>query len=679
MNKLLSSTLLISFGLVAGYFLQPFVNDQLQSAGLTPFGQDSAEGDNNGQSSEDNILYWVAPMDANYRRDKPGKSPMGMDLVPVYADEGSEDGVVKISPVVQNNLGVRIDTVSKGKFNREISTVGYIAFDEEKLFHLHTRVEGWVEKLDAKSVGAQIKKGQKLFELYSPTLVNAQEEYLTALKSNNKILINASRDRLISLGVSKQHADQLDRTRKVQQRIDYFARSDGFIENLNIREGMFIKPAMDVLTIGQIDTVWVIAEVFERQSGWVSKGQSVDMTVASYPGKTWQGVVDYIYPVLEPKTRTLRVRIRFENPDQRLKPNMFSRLTIHSKFNADTLFVKREAIIRNGQMERVVKALGDGKFQSVAVKTGSESGDFIEIIKGLNEGDRVVTSAQFLIDSESSLSASFERMQEPMAQEKTMMATAEPPKNKVWIDGEVTNVMAGHSMLTISHPAVTDWGWPAMVMDFPVDKGISLNSIKAKQGIRFQVEKHENGSIKVIAIDGLDKKMAASKKLPDNQVWIDGKVSKLLADNKLTIAHPAVSAWGWPAMVMDFPVDESLPLNSIKPDQSIRFLVEKYSNGSIKIIDIDGLDKKAAASKKMPENQAWIKGKILNIMQPESKLTLQHGPVKAWRWPSMEMDFPVSTSLSLKSLKINEQYHFLVEKHSSGSIEIIQMNKEGQQ
>ena len=416
MNKLLSSFILVCLGLVAGYFGQPFINEHLQTAGLMD--SQEADGDGSGKSGEKKIQYWVAPMDANYRRDKPGKSPMGMDLVPVYEDAGGEDGVVKISPVVQNNIGVRISDVKRGRLDREISTVGYISFDEEKLYHLHTRVEGWVEKLIVKATGDVVKKGQKLFEIYSPSLVNAQEEYLNALKSKNQILIAASRERMGALGLTSGQIKQLGKTRKAQQRIAYLAKEDGFIEKLEIREGMFVKPAMNVLTIAQIDTVWVIAEVFERQSGWVKAGQTVDMSVAAYPDKIWKGTVDYIYPILDEKTRTLRVRIRFDNKDELLKPNMFSRLTIQSSFDNDTLFVKREAIIRNGQMERVVKALGGGKFLSVAVKTGSESGDYIEVIKGLEESDRIVTSAQFLIDSESSLTASFERMEEPMEMNK---------------------------------------------------------------------------------------------------------------------------------------------------------------------------------------------------------------------------------------------------------------------
>lgn len=506
MNKLLTGVILIGAGLAVGYMSQPFIQQQLQSAGILSSAEDDGS---SAVSGEKKILYWVAPMDANYQRDKPGKSPMGMDLVPVYADEGGDDGVVKISSVVQNNLGVRIGTVKKGLLDREINTVGYIQFDEEKLYHLHTRVEGWVEKLDVKAMGDVVKTGQKLFELYSPALVNAQEEYVTALKSGNRILINASKERLLSLGLTPGQIKTLAKTRKIEQRIAYFSKHDGFIVDMKVREGMFVKPSMDVLTIGQIDTVWVIAEVFERQSGWVKKGQTVDMTVAAYPGQSWKGLVDYIYPVLDKKTRTLKVRIRFNNPEQQLKPNMFSQLVIHSSLNKETLYVKREAIIINGTMERVVKALGDGKFLSVAVKTGTESGDSIAILKGLKEGDKIVTSAQFLIDSESSLTAAFDRMEEPTDVEKSD-AGADSKNNankkQVWIEGKIVDVMAKHNMLTIQHKAVPEWGWPDMLMDFPVKTSINIATLNANDPINFLVEKHDDGSIEVIKIAQEDAK-----------------------------------------------------------------------------------------------------------------------------------------------------------------------------
>ncbi|MBV1883264.1 MAG: efflux RND transporter periplasmic adaptor subunit [Pseudomonadales bacterium] len=393
----------------------------LLSYSLGAFDSDSYNRGSNDQSLESKKkedkaapLYWVAPMDANYRRDKPGQSPMGMDLVPVYADADTlsdKPGTVKISPLVENNLGVRIKPVIKSPLTLTIATVGYVTFDEKTLSHFHSRVDGWVEQLSVVSQGDSVKKGQKIFELYSPELVNAQEEYLAALNTKNRGLIHASKKKLDSLGVSSKQINQLKKNNQANQRLSFYADQDGYIATLNVREGSFIKPAKKVLSIGSLKSVWVIAEVFERQTSWLLEGQTVIMTTDSFPGRQWKGEVDYIYPVLNSKTRTLQARIHFRNEDEQLKPNMFARLTIHTKSIPDALSIPREAIIHSAQMDRAVKALGDGKFRSVRIETGVEVGNRVQILKGLAEGENVVTSAQFLIDSESSIDAELSRIE----------------------------------------------------------------------------------------------------------------------------------------------------------------------------------------------------------------------------------------------------------------------------
>jgi membrane fusion protein, copper/silver efflux system len=505
MNKLLSGLILVTLGAATGYLAQQHISDILESSGLVK----SSNMKSARSSGEKEILYWVAPMDANYRRDEPGKSPMGMDLVPVYADDGNtDDGVVKISSSVENNLGVRVSPVHKGTLSRNINTVGYVNFDEEKIFHVHSRVEGWVERLQVKSVGQTVKKGQKLFELYSPDLVNAQEEFLTALKSKNNTLINASQSRLGFLGVGDSQINNLKKTRKVQERIDIYSKYDGFINELNIREGMFIKPATDVLSIGQIDTVWVIAEVFEQQSGWINIGQKVDMEVGALPGKSWQGTVDYIYPVLDSKTRTLQVRVRFDNSDEQLKPNMYAKLNIHAQTEQETLFIPREALIRSGTMDRVVKSLGGGEYLSVAVKTGIESGSAVEILKGLKADEKIVTSAQFLIDSESSLTASFERMQDPTSTDKEItmqMPVAIKPvaaldNSQAWVKGIINSIDLQQSRVNVNHEPVEVWGWPSMMMDFPVSKSVDITQFSIGQSMQFLVKKLDSGGIQIINV-----------------------------------------------------------------------------------------------------------------------------------------------------------------------------------
>ena len=362
------------------------------------------------------ILYWVAPMDANFRRDEPGKSPMGMDLVPVYADEiDGQPGVVAIDATIVNNLGVRTARVQRGQLSQRIETVGYVAYDEDTVQHVHTRVDGWIEKLATKATGDPVEKGQLLFELYSPTLVNAQEEYLIALRSANRLLLNASKERLAALGVTGSEIARLDKERTVRRRVRVYAEADGVIAHLGVREGIFVTPATEIMSVAELDKVWVLAEVFERQAAWVKPGQSAMVELDYLPGEMWHGNVDYVYPELDPKTRTLKVRLRFDNAAQTLRPNMFARVTIQGDNVGEMVHVPREALIRGGSINRVVLALGEGRFKAQPVQIGIESGDRVAIRKGISAGDLVVVSGQFLIDSESNIESALARMQDDSA------------------------------------------------------------------------------------------------------------------------------------------------------------------------------------------------------------------------------------------------------------------------
>ncbi len=359
------------------------------------------------------VLYWIAPMDPNYRRDEPGKSPMGMDLIPVY-EEGSDEehgiGAIKISPDVVHNLGVQIAEVQTGVIHSEIKTVGYVKYDEEQLKHIHPRVEGWVEKLHIKASGDPVKKDQPLYELYSPQLVNAQEEYLLALNRNNKSLIKAAENRLKALQISNAFIEQLKQHRKVTHAITFYAPQGGVVDNLNVREGFYVKPGTTLMSIGKLDKVWVEVEIFARQASLVKEGLPVSMTLDYLLGKQWLGEVDYVYPSIDPKTRTLRVRLRFNNQDRILKPNMFAEVKIFADSKKQFLLVPNEAVIRTGTRNVVVLALGKGYFKSVAVELGVSDKNYIAITAGLKAGDQIVVSAQFLLDSESSKTSDFKRM-----------------------------------------------------------------------------------------------------------------------------------------------------------------------------------------------------------------------------------------------------------------------------
>ena len=357
------------------------------------------------------VLYWVAPMDPNYKRDKPGKSPMGMDLIPVYENEQQETGSeVVIAPGVVQNLGVRTATVERSKLWRRVSTVGFVDYDESKLSHIHLRTQGWIESLTVQSEGDRVQKGQLLFKLYSPELVNAQEELLQALTIGNTTLINASKQRLLALGVPSSEIKRLNKERIARQTISYYAPQDGVVSSLKVRDGMFVKPENQIATLADLSTVWVTAEIFERQSSWVEVGQPAEVRFYYLPGKKYEGQVEYVYPNLDPMTRALTVRLKFDNPGETLKPNMFGDVYIFSGAKENIIVVPRESVIRTGTSERVILAKGEGRFEPREVVTGIESGDWVEIQNGLNAGEDVVISGQFLIDSEASTKASFTRM-----------------------------------------------------------------------------------------------------------------------------------------------------------------------------------------------------------------------------------------------------------------------------
>ena len=334
-----------------------------------------------------------------------------MDLIPVYAGGvAAQPGTVSIDPTTVNNLGVRTAAAELGSLSRLIDTVGYVGYDEEGLTHIHTRVDGWIEKLSITSTGDPVEKGQPLFELYSPTLVNAQEEFLVALRSGNAALERASRERLAALGMTAQEIDRLARERTVRQRIRVFAERDGVVAHLGVREGIFVTPATNVISIAELDRVWVLAEVFERQAAWVEAGQQATVRLDYLPGRTWEGQVDYVYPELDPNTRALKVRLHLDNEGVALRPNMFARVTIEGAPGDANVHVPREAVIRGGKVDRVVLDLGDGRYRAQPVVLGIESGDRVAIRQGIEAGDRVVTSAQFLIDSESNIASALQRM-----------------------------------------------------------------------------------------------------------------------------------------------------------------------------------------------------------------------------------------------------------------------------
>ncbi len=358
------------------------------------------------------ILYWKAPMDPNYHSDKPGKSPMGMDLVPVYADENSGEAAsdVKIAPEVVDSLGVRTAEVRRGTLSRRLDLVGYVGYDQDTITSVNSRAAGWVEKLGVKSAGDTVHAGQVLYALFSPKMATAEREYLTALASGSRPLIAASRDRMRALGFTATQIERLAHTHKVSENVLRRADSSGVLMSLGVSEGAYVMPATQIMKLADLHTVWVLVEVDESDAALLHKGQKADAVFDAFPGEHWHGVVDYVYPDVSTSTRTIKARLRFPNPDLRLQPNMYAHVTIQGTPQRDALYIPSQALIRTGHSQRVIVALGGGRFDVCPVEAGFTMGDRVEILKGLWAGERVVTSAQFMIDSEANVDAAALRL-----------------------------------------------------------------------------------------------------------------------------------------------------------------------------------------------------------------------------------------------------------------------------
>ena len=497
------STINLIIGFALGIALMLVINT------TRPPATESQMSDSASETPKERVpLYWVAPMDANFRRDKPGKSPMGMDLVPFYGNDGvvadEGPGTIKISPNVVNNLGVKTAKAKMMSLHSEIDTVGYVQYDEDKIVHIHPRVEGWIEKLTIKAMGDRVEQGQVLYEIYSPALVNAQQELVLALERNNSGLIEASKNRLKALQIPDSAITELIKTKKVKQNMPFYAPQSGFVDNLNIRQGFFVKPGTTIMSIANLDTVWVEAVVFENQAALVNLETEVSMSVDFLPGKNWQGLVDYIYPQLDAKTRTLKVRLRFDNRDYQLKPNMFAQVTLHNRNSSDLLMVPKSAVIRSGKSNRIVLALGDGQFKSVNVDIGRIDDENIEILSGLKAGEEIVVSAQFLLDSESSKTSDFMRMSHQTSSKKHSMKMNKSPKkvSKATTRGIITSLMKDHGMISIDREAIIEWGRPAANVAFISDKSVDINDLSIGDKVIFTFEIRD-GDFIITEIDKL--------------------------------------------------------------------------------------------------------------------------------------------------------------------------------
>jgi Cu(I)/Ag(I) efflux system membrane fusion protein/cobalt-zinc-cadmium efflux system membrane fusion protein len=420
MKKTISVVLMVAAGAAGGWL----ANGLFASAPTGPTSSASGTGACPGGAEP---IYWKAPMDPSYVRDAPGQSPMGMDLLPVCEEEGDElpKGAVRINPGMIQNMGVRTALVERRDLTRVVRAVARVAFDERLVEHVHIKVQGWIEKLYVKYEGEMVKRGQPLLELYSPELVSTQEELLIAaryrdatgdspfpdVKRGGDDLFEATRRRLELWDIPQRDIDQLLDRGIVRKTLTLYAPAGGVVTHLMVRKGMEVGANDNLYTISNLSRVWVYADVYEYELAWINEGQRGVVELSYLPGVALEGVVTYIYPYLDPKTRTARVRLELDNPDGVLKPDMFANVSIEAETRKSVIAVPDEAVIRSGRRNLIVVALGDGRFQPRDVTLGLDTGDgWLEVRDGLRESERVVTSGQFLIDSESKLREAFQKI-----------------------------------------------------------------------------------------------------------------------------------------------------------------------------------------------------------------------------------------------------------------------------
>ncbi|NOQ36320.1 MAG: efflux RND transporter periplasmic adaptor subunit [Methylococcaceae bacterium] len=365
-------------------------------------------------------LYYRHPMNPDVTSPVPAKGSMGMDYIAVYAEDDKvkeKIGTVTIDPVVEQNIGVRTAYVIRQDLARNVRAVGRVAYNEELMVHLHPKTEGWIDQLHVDKTGQKVKKNARLLSIYSPQLVTSQQEYILAL-NNLKILkessiaeirqgaedlVSSARQRLKFLDVPNHQLYQLEQTQKIKKNLHIHSPEAGIVMKIGAREGQYVTPATEIYMIADLSTVWVYADIYEYELPWVKEGDLVEMQLVGIPGRTFKGKLTYIYPYAEAKTRTIKVRLAFDNPELLLKPDMFAELTIKADKRLDSLVIPSEAVIRSGVRNQVFVVKEKGKFEPRLVTLGLSSGGKVEVLSGLECGEKVVTSAQFLIDSESKL------------------------------------------------------------------------------------------------------------------------------------------------------------------------------------------------------------------------------------------------------------------------------------
>ncbi len=374
-------------------------------------------------------LFYRNPMNPEITSPVPAKDSMGMDYIPVFADDddwSAPAGTVRIDPVTTQSIGVRTSSVQRRSLSRDIRTVGRVDFDEQRIVRLHPKTEGWIESLHVETTGQLVEADDVLLSIYSPRLVSSQQEYLLAMRNFETLkdspfedvrngaarLMAGARERLELMDVPPHQLQELEISRTVMRQLHIHSPAPGTVIRVGVREGQYVTPQTELYFLADLTRVWVLVDIFENELPWVRVGDPAEMTVDGVPGRTFRGTLSYVYPYAERRTRTVKARLEFANVDHLLKPEMYADVTIRAQARTDALAVPSEAIVRSGLRDQVFIETGQGRFEPREIVAGLTSEGWTEIRRGVEAGESVVVSAQFLIDSESKLREAASKMRE---------------------------------------------------------------------------------------------------------------------------------------------------------------------------------------------------------------------------------------------------------------------------
>ncbi len=477
-------------------------SSSMAATALTDVTADSAA-----PAADKKVLYWHDPMVPAQKFDKPGKSPfMDMQLVPVYADGGGDEGTVGISPRMQQNLGIRTAEVTRGALETSVETVGSVTYNDRDVAVVQSRSDGYVERLYVRAVLDPVKKGQPLAELYVREWIAAQEEYLSVRRMSGAGmdgLADATRQRMRLVGMNDAQIAQITRTGKTQARMTVTAPIGGIITELGAREGMTVMSGAPLFRINGLATVWVNAEVPENLAALVRPGSMVEARSPALPGTVFKGKVAALLPEVNATTRTLKARIELANPAGQLLPGMFATLSLAPATSREGLFVPSEAVIRTGTRSVVMVAQAEGRFMPVDVEIGRETNGQSEVRKGLDAGQKVVVSGQFLIDSEASLKGTTTRMGDMPATPPMDKAgdnkAGDTPTSKVH-RGQGTVEKIDKDEITLSHGPIPTLQWGAMTMGFKVPAAGLPPEVKVGDATTFDIRDSGDGTYQITTI-----------------------------------------------------------------------------------------------------------------------------------------------------------------------------------